>query len=309
MKDKMIKSIVRGLYDLQKLRIMTGNRLTVNFKAKLGQDAGTKEEDLEKEQQKMIKILRASYDKITDGIVEKLKKGRAKIDPMEEDIEQARLNIKERYFIGDAVISTFTEFSLVEQYMRLLANEEQGFARLKHILKDVPIWKFFLLEVKGIGPAMAGVIISEIDIHASEYPSSLWKYAGLDVAQDGKGRSKQKDHLVDIEYADADGVAQTKKSITFNPFLKTKLMGVLASSFLRAGKGGYSDIYYDYKNRLENDPRHADKTKGHRHNMALRYMIKRFLVDLYTAWRKLENLPVADEYSIAKLGIIHKKAS
>jgi hypothetical protein len=34
-------------------------------------------------------------------------------------------------------------------------------------------------------------------------------------------------------------------------------------------------------------------------------MIKRFLVDLYKAWRPLEGLPVAPEYGEGKLGIIH----
>jgi hypothetical protein len=37
-------------------------------------------------------------------------------------------------------------------------------------------------------------------------------------------------------------------------------------------------------------------------------MIKRFLVDLYKAWRPLEGLPVAPEYSEAKLGLKHKSA-
>jgi hypothetical protein len=48
-----------------------------------------------------------------------------------------------------------------------------------------------------------------------------------------------------------------------------------------------------------------EASKGHRHNAAMRYMIKRFLVDLYKAWRPLEGLPVAPEYGEGKLGIIH----
>jgi hypothetical protein len=55
-------------------------------------------------------------------------------------------------------------------------------------------------------------------------------------------------------------------------------------------------------------PAHAEKTKAHINNMAIRYTVKRFLVDLYTAWRTLEGLHVADEYSKAKLGINHKVA-
>lgn len=42
--------------------------------------------------------------------------------------------------------------------------------------------------------------------------------------------------------------------------------------------------------------------------MALRYMVKRFLVDLYKAWRALEGLPVIQEYSEAVLNMPHKQA-
>jgi hypothetical protein len=161
-----------------------------------------------------------------------------------------------------------------------------------------------LKDVRGCGPLMAAVIISEIDPHKAKYVSSFWKYAGLDVAEDGNGRSRKKEHLVEVEYVNKDGELSKRQSITFNPFLKTKLVGVLGTSFIRSG-GKYAEIYYDYKNRLENHPVHKDKTKLHKHNMAIRYMIKMFLKDLYIAWRKLEGLPVLPDYAEGKLGIIH----
>ena len=49
------------------------------------------------------------------------------------------------------------------------------------------------------------------------------------------GRSKKAESLVNRKYIGRDGVEKTKLSITFNPFLKTKLIGVLATSFLRGG--------------------------------------------------------------------------
>jgi len=282
-----LKTIVRGAYDLQKLRIQMGNRIVGNFKAKLGQEPGKKEDELDAAGKLILANLRRSYKKLTDGV---------KTFP--------------RYatFTGDEVISTYTELCLLSQYTQLEASEKTQFTRLKSILMEYPVFVKFLNDVKGIGPAMGGVIISEFDIHKAQYPSSMWKYAGLDVAHDGQGRSRRKEHQIDEEYVDKDGEIQTKKSITFNPFLKTKLIGVLGSSFLRAGKNTYSKIYADYKNRLANHPAHKEKSKGHRHNMAIRYMIKRFLVDLYTAWRTIEGLPVALEYSEAKLNIKHRAA-
>lgn len=40
-------------------------------------------------------------------------------------------------------------------------------------------------------------------------------------------------------------------------------------------------------------------------NMAIRYMIKMFLKDLWVAWRTLEGLPVTPDYAEAKLGMKH----
>ena len=284
-----IKIMVRGAYDIQKLRIMMGNRIVANFKAKLGQKPSMSEDELEEAEKTILLTLRASYKKITDGVT---------------------TLPRQTNFKGDEVISSYTELVLVDQYLGLEQQEDKQFSRLKNVLKDFPIYNEFLSGVYGVGPAMAGVIVSEINIHAAEYPSSLWKYAGLDVAGDGKGRSRKKEHLEESEYTNKDGELATKMGITFNPFLKTKLVGVLGSSFIKqsATKCPYRKIYDDYKNRLANMPAHADKSKGHRHNMAVRYMVKRFLADLYVAWRKLEGLPVAEEYSVAKLGIIHLAA-
>ena len=285
-----IRVMVRGAYDIQKLRIQMGNRIVANWKAKLGQAPNATEETLDEAEKSLLDNLRESYRKLADGV--------------------ATLP-RQSTFKGDELISTYTELVLIDQYIGLEKQEATQFSRLGNVLKDFPIYNEFLVNVYGIGPAMAGVILSEINIHAAEYPSSLWKYAGLDVAGDGQGRSRRKEHLVESTYIDADGVEQTKNGISFNPFLKTKLVGVLGSSFIKqsAAKCQYRKIYDDYKHRLENSPAHADKSKGHRHSMAVRYAVKRFLADLYVAWRTLEGLPVANEYSVDKLGIVHHKAA
>lgn len=282
--NKNLRVLVRGVYDIQKLRIQMGNRIVGNFKVKLGQEPGHGEAEMDKEGKEILKRLRASYNKITDGVtnIPTLKK-----------------------FEGDEVISSYTWFCLMHQYNNLELQEAEHFKKLSSVLKTYPIYTEYLQDIKGIGPAMAGVIVSEIDITKATYASSLHMYAGLDVAPDGQGRSRKKEHLVDREYINKEGEPAIKKGITFNPFLKTKLIGVLGSSFLRAGENKYSTIYKDYKNRLENHPNHTEKSKGHRHNMAVRYMVKMFLIDLYAAWRELEGLEVAEPYHVAKLGLKH----
>ena len=61
----MIKTIVRGAYDIQKLRIQMGNRIVSNFKAKLGQAAGMPESELGDDERKLLDKLRLHYRKIT----------------------------------------------------------------------------------------------------------------------------------------------------------------------------------------------------------------------------------------------------
>jgi len=282
-----LKTIVRGAYDIQKLRIQMGNRIVGNFKAKLGQEPSKPEEEMDAEGKMILSNLRAHYKKITDGV---------KTFP------------RQATFKGDEVISTYTELCLLSQYLDLETSEGRHFRMLGNILKDYPVYNYFLEPIKGIGPAMAGVIISEIDITKAKYPSSLWKYSGLDVAQDGRGRTRKAEHLVDYQYKNKEGEDAVRKGITFNPFLKTKLVGVLGSSFLRAGDNKYSQIYRDYKNRLESRDDLKEESKGHRHNMAIRYMIKMFLIDLHTSWREIEGLPVSTTYQEAKLKHKHKAA-
>lgn len=276
-----------------------GNRIVANFKAKLGQEAGHSEKEIDAIGKTILAELRQSFNRITDGV--------AKIPSF-------------RKFKGDEVISSYTELCLIAQYIELDKQESEHFKRLGVILQEHPIYAQWLSGVHGVGPAMAGVLISEIDIHKARHPSSLWKYSGMDVASDGMGRSKKKEHLIEVEYQTRDGKMDTRQSITFNPFLKSKLLGVLASSFLRSNNEKYVKLYGDYKHRMEHHARwgvhndgqkdekgHALSSKGRRHNQAMRYMIKIFLIDLYTEWRRLEGLPVSTPYSEGKLGMVHGK--
>ena len=282
--QQMLKAAVNGFYSMQKTRIRVGNNIVANFKIKIGQEPSQSEDTLDADAKLLLSNLRVSYKKITDGV--------ASMTP--------------RRFKQNGLISEYSEFSLVQQYFNLVDAEDTALKQITYSVKEFAIYRTFLEDVKGVGPTLAAVIISGFDIHKAEYPSSLHKYAGLDVVG-GKGRSRVKEHLVDSTYIDADGNEQTKKGISFNPFLKTKLIGVLGSSFVKT-KGPYRDIYDNYKHRITHMPAHSEKSKAHLNNMAIRYTVKRFLTDLYVAWRTLEGLPVADQYSKGKLGINHKVA-
>jgi len=313
-----IRSFVKGAYDIQKLRISTGNRIAMQFKTKLGIKPGEKEPVLgeldpagesglepepeplvveetvdqkaaarkKKEAAKILNILRKNFRKLMDGIKKEL--------PSKEK------------FTGNEIISEYSELCLLALYIDMERREDSHFRRLEGLLNDVPIWTEYLKGLHGCGPAMAGVIISEFDPHLARHISSFWKYAGLDVvinteSGEGSGRSRREEHLVKRTYITKKKEIKERNSITFNPWLKTKLY-VLGGCLIKAG-GKYKETYDGYKFRLQNTPKWQDKTDGHRHNAAVRYMLKMFLSDLWMKWRTLEGLEVSEPYSVAKLGM------
>ena len=280
-----LKALISGLYDLQKLRIQTGNRITINIKAKLGQEPSMKESEMNKEAKDYLIKIRKHFKLITDGLL---------VIPTISKFKK------------DGVFDDYTEINLAGLYTRLHEDEQLQIKRLEGVLKEFPIWNDFLLGVRGVGPMMAGVIISALDPYKAKYPSSFHKYIGIDVVN-GVGRTRKKEHLEETEYKDKDGKTQTKIGITFNPWAKTKIVGVLGSSFIKqpADKCKYRKIYDDYKFRLQNHKIHKEKTKLHIHNMANRYMIQQFLNDLHIAWREIEGLEVSKPYAEAKLGYKH----
>lgn len=281
-----LRTMVRGTYDLQKLRIEMGNRLCAAYRTRLGIEPGESEaEEDNKEAAKVLDALRAQFKQITDGV-------KRELPPLSK-------------FTPGPLISSYTELCLVAEYLELEANEEKHFRRLGTILEEFPIYTTFLKHVKGCGPAMSGVILSEFDISKARYPSSLWQYAGLGVEHDGRGTSKRKEHLVSITYTDKDGKEAQRMGIRHNNWLKTKLLGVLAGSFLRSSSP-YRVHYDNYKHRLESSTGDwSERSKLNRHRAALRYMVKMFLLDLYKAWRAVEGLPVHPPYQEAKLGHVH----
>lgn len=196
-------------------------------------------------------------------------------------------------------------------------------------LKDIPIWEQFLKGVKGIGPCIAGVIISEYDIYRATTVSKLWQFTGLNSGM-VKGM-KREDKMIDgkriPQFTRVEELVRGDRRVAgfvspFNGWLRAKMCGVLASSFIKSQAPYAMDHYYPYKERLaqsENITEERagngkikqlawkDVRPGHRDKAAKRYMIKMFLRDLYVAWRTLENLPVRVPYAEEYLGKKHEE--
>jgi transposase IS116/IS110/IS902 family protein len=281
MPDMLLRSMSQGAYDLQKLRIMTGNRIVQAWYQANGVQPGEKPETaLQKEADDLLKKILQDYKRLTDGLVNPLRKAK---------------------FTPTMYIGSFALLQMVESYKQTLTAETRAFKAVANQTDGVPIWEEYLKHIPGCGPTMAGVLISRLDPHRAPYVCNFWAYCGLDVAKDGRGRGRYKEHLVEREYLAADGTMKTKLGLTYDPWLKTKLW-VLGGCLCIAGQE-YKDIYDGYKNRLKNrtDGRWKDASKDHIHKAAMRYMIKVFLANLWEAWRKLEGLPVPAQYAEAKL--------
>lgn len=265
-----IRAIVRSSYDLQAMRIQLGNRIVATFRTKMGitntPNVLNNEED--KQAKALMTTIRTSYNRVVDGI----------IDISSDKPKRKRDILSAKKIVYNDTISNYAELALVDQYLSLLKQEESQFNVLEKVLQDVPIYKHFLSTVPGLGKQLSGIIVSEIDIHRAEYPSSLHAYAGLDtvtvgyyINDDGKeviipprdlhefyssindpeavmevngkrvlfrseGRSKRIQSLVEREYVAKDGTIKTKNSISFNPFLKSKLVSVMSGSFLKQSR-------------------------------------------------------------------------
>ena len=133
-------------------------------------------------------------------------------------------------------------------------------------------------------------------------------YEDIETGAEYIGEVRRSEHgrrMGDAEmcpYVDKNGETKMKRSITYNPKLKAKLVEVLTSSMIKQKDPVYYTIYKDYAARLEKSESHKAKTGMHRARMAKRYMAKQFLRNLWVCWRELEGLPVDEPYEVAKLG-------
>lgn len=414
--SQIVRTSVRSTYDFQKLRIQMGNRIAAQFRHKLGinpdgttndgpdaaeadpSETAVPEETSEADDKASREAEKRRLDKLRDTILARVRESHTRITDGIVAVHgtATRKNI-EKHFQADDLITNHAEMSLVTSYLRTLEVEEEHFDDLKRLVEEFPIYQTFLKDHPGVGPAISAIVISEFDIHKAMYPSSLHKYAGLDVVRvveyevDGKirqiafdridehpdfeitehgdilykglickvvgiGRNRSEICQREVQYIDRNGKPATRMSLTFSPFVKTKLLGVLGPSLLKSGcwrvndermslarrielakgagfnpksfpkelldkatngylrsigfrveRGGspYVKTYWDYRNRLENHPVHKERTPGARHYMANRYMVKMWLNELYSKWRALEGLPVAETYAEFKLNLHH----
>lgn len=375
---EQIRCLIANVYDLQKLRISAGNRLTTSFYVQLGVKPSESPDSAGKEEKKMIDLLKLEYKRISDGVAEKNHSIKKEISELHKSDDKLKY------------IHSETDYKLVDSYMLLLRSEEEAIKVLDKYVKAHPLWDAFFADIKGCGTLMSAVCIAYLDPYKARHVSSFFRYCGLDTVQDedkegnklflakGDGsfrkvrqkkvytyhcdgenyygkviktgefdaegnevittdtgevldcefamkdgefvyedietkaeyigevvaseHGRRKGDTEMFEYIDKDGNKSMKRGITYNPIVKTKLMGVLTGCLLKAKDPTYSTIYYDYRKRLDGSAYHSNHSDGRKNMMAQRYMVKQFLRNLWTTWRNIEGLPVDLPYEVAKLG-------
>lgn len=175
-------------------------------------------------------------------------------------------------------------------------------AKLENMVRHAPEWNRYLKDVKGVGPQMAAVLISQIDIGKAVTVSKIWQYAGMNPGNVyGKRRVG---NGLETTSTQVRGDRPTPGYVLpYNKFLRTKLVGVLSTSLLR--NPVYRKFYEDYKNRLAHSERIIEGSRGvrwcdttpmHRDKAARRYMMKMFLIDYYRNVRAIYGMEVRPSY-------------
>ena len=202
---------------------------------------------------------------------------RTLVDLRDRTLQKTRIAFSNRLSAIDRGVDN-GDRELIEKWLdRFNLLEDEVNADIHHMAKGYPIIEH-LDALKGIGDMLAAKLVAMIDIQRADTVSSLWRYAG---------------------YAVIDGERErpTKGAkLHYNWRLKSTCY-LIGSSFLKCNSP-YRDIYDEAKTFYESN--RPDWTKLHRHNAAMRKMIKIFLSHTWLQWRELEKLPVASPYILLK---------
>lgn len=135
--------------------------------------------------------------------------------------------------------------------------------KVEALAKQLPVYEW-VEKTKGAGALGLGKIVGNAG-NLSDYsnPAKLWKRFGL---APGQRRSTNKEEAI---------------AMGFNPFRRA-LMHSVGAALIKTGVD-YKAIYD--KRKLYETEQHPDLSKIHLHKRAMRYMEKRFLLDLWKHWR------------------------
>jgi hypothetical protein len=158
---------------------------------------------------------------------------------------------------------------------------------IEALAAELPVWADFAKDVRGIGLLGLGLIVGAAGRSLDDYPNpaKLWKRLGL---APGQRRYKEASKALLAGYSPQ----------------RRALMHNIAESLLKQNDGVYRQVYLDRKAylierspewqqlkkpRLDEEDESGEKKGGGAmwkyHQEAMRYLVKRFIKDLWKAWR------------------------
>ncbi len=197
---------------------------------------------------------------------------------------------------------TLHRLGFLREFLETIDKEENRTKRLLSTLvyqSNDPVLKA-ILSVKGAGPMVAGYCRVFFDPYKAQYPSSFWKYIGIDKASHERYKK---------------GVAGGG-----NKRLRNALW-LFACNQVRLKDTPYKTLYYDTVSKLEQSQKitktveknqglvskpWCECSKGHRRGAGLRVVMAHFSADLWRVWRTIYGLPVYPVYAEGVLGGGHK---
>jgi hypothetical protein len=159
--------------------------------------------------------------------------------------------------------------------------------RLAKLAKELPV-AAWVEEQRGVGVGSLAAIVGEAgDIAKYGNPAKLWKRMGMAVMPDGK-RQRRVEGVAALEH----GYSPSRRSVMWN----------IGDCMVKAG-GPWRELYdtrkaYEIETataagitvcpsaKIPKKNQEAYRSSGHVHNRAKRYIEKRFLRDLWKAWRR-----------------------
>ena len=189
-------------------------------------------------------------------------------------------------------------------------------AQMETLVRRHPAWPW-LREVRGVGSILATRLLSRLDIARAPSPASFWAYCGLaTVAAEelvcevcgartfvAPGTRVARQHAAPGRRGQCAGtmrprglarsvrVAQGRprrgERAAYDLEAKT-VCYLIGISFVRCG-GAYREVYDERKAHLAET--HRDWPPKRVHLAAVRATVKRFLADLWVAWREAEGYP------------------
>lgn len=166
----------------------------------------------------------------------------------------------------------------------LIAARDEVEADMRRAVRTLPVWRDWAKDVAGVGEIGLAVIVGETgDLNNYATPSRVWKRLGLAVIDGERQRKK-----TDADQAAAHG---------YNPRRRAEIWSCVGDPLFRAQSawidkktgeikkpaGPYRLIYDHAKERLVSEGKATRPAHAHAHGTRL--MTKRFLLDLWNAWR------------------------